>query len=552
MIDFIAKLGPARVAAVMGTALLVIGFFIFMMFRVTTPNYTMLFGELELDSVRNISEKLADQGVKFDIRNSNSEVWVDEELVGDLRLSMASEGLGGSILGYEIFDRDSALGQSNLVQEVNRLRALEGELSRTIAGLENVNSARVHIVLPKRELFTRDKQTTKASIVLKMKGGDRLSGDQVKAIQHLVSTAIPELMPSNITIVDNKGGLLHAGGDTDGSAMAMTEGNEMRQAYEQELATKVTQLLEQTVGFGKVRVEVNVDMDFSEQVENHSSFNPDEQVARSTENILENARASEGTDGSVTVANNLPDAEQFSANAGGINESSNRTEERINFEISNVQVNKITPPGRVLRLSVAAMVDGAYIEDGESNFIYQERTEEEIITLRSLVQSAVGFDPARGDVVELVNMQFVDTAPVPEVKEKMYLGFTVKEIKGYVEYLAIAGVFVLIMLFVVRPMVLRIMDFRDAMEEAEELDKDKPKVVLNQYGQVVEIRPDSEASIGGEGGKDGKDIESLIDIAHVEGQIKASSLRRIGELIDKHPEEAVGILRNWIYSDSNP
>ncbi len=550
MFDLFTKLGPARVAAIASTALLLIGFFVFMMFRVTTPEYALLFSNLEPDSVRNIAEKLSSQGVQFEIRNENKEVWVPDNVVSDLRLSLASDGLVGSVLGYEIFDRDTALGQSNLVQEVNRLRALEGELARTINSFEAVSSTRVHIVLPKRELFTRDKQKTKASVILNLKRGESLSKEQVKAIQHLISTAVPDLDPQNITVADSKGLLLHAGGDTDGSILALTESNEMRASYEREVALKVTQLLEGTVGFGKVRVEVYADMDFSEQVENTHQFNPDQQVAISERTIVEGARSSEGGDGTVSVSNNLPDAEQFVSNAAGIQETSNRTEELVNYEIGRSNINRVVPPGRLNRLSVAVVIDGSYTEDGENNFIYQPRGEEELEVLTELVKSAVGFDETRGDEIELANMQFVDAIPEAVPIEETYLGFEIDEIKRYLEYIALTGVFIVIMLLVVRPLVLRILDFRDVIEDQMEDEKNKPRVVLNQYGQVVEVRKDEEPPSEAAGVDQA--LESLIDIAHVEGQIKASSLRKIGELIDKHPEEAVTILRQWMYQDERP
>ena len=337
MIEFFIRLGLARVGAIAGTLLLVVGFFIFVLFRATAPEYMLLYGDLDATTVSAMSEKLAEQNVKFELRNGNTEIWVDKNKAPELRISMAGQGLSGTIIGYEIFDRDNALGQSNMVQEVNRLRALEGELSRTVAGIDGVKRARVHIVLPKRELFTRDKQLTKASVTLHMEGNSGLKNLEIKAIQQLISTAVPDLRPENVTIVDNKGRLLHAGGNSDKSIIALTEGNEMRERYEASLVGKVTQILEQTIGYNKVQVEVHAEMDFAEQVENHQTFDPDQQVLASSLNIIESGRSSEGTDGTVTVANNLPDAQQFAAGAGGIQEQSNRSEEKLNFENSTTQ-----------------------------------------------------------------------------------------------------------------------------------------------------------------------------------------------------------------------
>ena len=546
LIELITRLGPARVAAIAGTGLLVMGFFVFMMFRVTTPTLTLLYGDLEADSARTMAEKLADQRVQFELRNGNTEIWVPEDQVSELRLSLAGDGLGGSVLGYEIFDRDSALGQSNLVQEVNRLRALEGELARTISGLSQVRSARVHIVLPRRELFTRDKQSPTASVAIRMAQSERFGREMVNAIQHLVATAVPDLQPDYITIVDNNGVLLHGGGKSEDGLLGAADSEELRTSYERRLANAVTEMIEQTLGFGKARVEVRAEMDFSQQVTNSTSYNPEQQVARSQENIVEGASTSEGTDGTVTVQNNLPDSDIFSAGAGGIQERSNRSEERTNFEIGNTTVNKVTPPGTVLRLSVAVLVDGSYIEEGDGSWRYEVRTDEELDKLNELVRSAVGFDAARGDVVELVNLQFASNIPEAEDVELAYFGYTIDELKQYAEWIGLGFLFLLIMLLVVRPLVARVLDFRTTLEEMEKADQ-QARLSVDQYGRIIHSPVPGASGEGEDEQGRGSEISNLIEIANVEGQVNASALRQIGELIDKHPEEAVAILRNWLY-----
>lgn len=542
------RLGPARVGAIALTGLLVMGFFIFMMFRTTTPEMALLYGELEPEATRNMATKLADMKIAFDLRQNNTQVWVPKNRVSELRLSLAGEGLSGSVLGYEIFDRDASLGQSNLVQEVNRLRAMEGELARTLSGLEQVRSARVHIVLPRRELFTRDKESPSATVMLKMKGADRFGKSEITAIQHMVATAVPSLRPDHITIVDNHGVLLHAGGEVDGVTASFTSSEEMRSGFEKSLAASVTSLLEQSLGYGKVKVEVRAEMDFSQIIVNTENFDPNQQVARSTENINELSKSTDGVDSTVTVNNNLPNNGGAQTGSSGPTENNNRSEERVNFEIGKTQTNRVRPPGTLEKLSVAVLVDGSYSQDDKGQSLYTPRSDEEMKKLTELVRSAVGYNQTRGDVVELVNMQFADNVPPVLPSPILYFGYDIADLKRLGETIGVGLVFLLIMFLVVRPMVVRIMEFRATFDE--EKMEPSTRLMVDQYGRVIHVPQTAEQQEGGAGvGAAGADLDSLIDVANVEGQLKASTFRRIGDLIEKHPNEAVAIIRNWLYND---
>ncbi|MEQ8601971.1 MAG: flagellar basal-body MS-ring/collar protein FliF [Marivibrio sp.] len=545
--EMVRNLGPARLSVIAGTSVLVLGFFIFLTTRVTTPDMALLYGELDESDANRIVAQLTQQDVSFELRRNGAQVWVPREQVGELRLSMAGQGLGGALVGYEIFDRDQSLGQSSFVQEVNRLRALEGELARTITSLAQVRGARVHLVLPRRELFSRDPQEPTASVVLKMRGAQRLDRDQIAAVQHLVSTAVPRLSPTNISIIDDRGTLLHGGGDEEaGPGLGADTAAEMRSHYETRLASRVTELLERTVGFGKVRVEVRADMDFSQVVVNSETFDPEGQVLRSSEAIEENAQSQEAGQDTVTVGNNLPDAGALDG-AAGASESQTRTEERSNFEISKTLTNRVTAPGEVQRLSVAVLVDGLYQEGEGGEMQYEPRPVEQMEQLESLVRSAVGFDPGRGDALELVNMQFADLPVSVEDGADTFFGFTTADIRRIVELLVLGVLGILIVLLVVRPLLTKVFEAAPAAiagagEEAE------TQMLTDQSGGAAPSggRGVPAAQQAGE-----EEFDSMIDIAHIEGRVKASSMNKIGEIIDKHPEEAVAILRTWMYQDAN-
>ena len=242
-----------------------------------------------------------------------------QDRVARLRLTMAEEGLpsGGSI-GYEIFDRSEGLGTTNFVQSINHLRALEGELARTIRSIGTVRNARVHLVLPKRELFTRDRMEPTASIVIAMLGNNRLDGQKVQAIQHLVAAAVPGLKPNMISIVDNNGSLLARGTVEGDLQQTASTADEMRISYETRMARKVEELLERSVGVGNVRVQISADIDFDRVTENAEIFDPDGQVARSTQTIEEENGSSDGEGlAPVTVGGNLPEAGLPAVGANG-------------------------------------------------------------------------------------------------------------------------------------------------------------------------------------------------------------------------------------------
>ncbi len=545
--DMIKNLGPARLSVIAGTSVLVLGFFIFLATRVTTPDMALLYGDLSETDTNAIIGQLSQQNTPFELRRNGSEIWVPRENVGQLRLDMAGQGVSGSLVGYEIFDRDQSLGQSSFVQEVNRLRALEGELARTITSLGSVRGARVHLVLPRRELFTRDTQEPTASVVLKMRGAQRLGNDQIAAIQHLVATAVPRLRPTNISIIDDRGTLLHGGGEEeDGAGMSADSAAEMRTAYETRLARRVTELLERTVGFGKVRVEVRADMDFSQVVVNSEAYDPTGQVLRSSEAIEESATSQEAGQDAVTVGNNLPDAAALDGGAGGSSEQETRTEERSNYEISKTMTNRVTAPGEVERLSVAVLVDGLYNEGEGGAVDYEPRPQEQMQQLEALVRSAVGFDNARGDAIELVNMQFADLpVAVTDDTDTTFFGFTTADVRRIVELLVLGVLGILIVLLVVRPLLTKVFEAAPAALAGAGAESETQMITDQSYGAG------GEAGVPATTAQEEEGFDSMIDIAHIEGRVKASSMKKIGEIIEKHPEEAVAILRTWMYQDAS-
>ncbi len=467
---------------------------------------------------------------------------------------MAETGLphGGSV-GYEIFDKSETLGTSNFVQNVNHLRALEGELARTIGSIASVQGSRVHLVLPKRELFSRERQEPSASIVLKTRGGERLGKTQVAAIQHLVAAAVPGLRPGRVSIVDNEGNLLARGTDEGGAQGGVSNTEEMQTNYETRLGHSVEEMLERSVGPGKVRVEVHAEMDYDRVTTNSESFDPDGQVVRSTQSVSEQSDSSEGGEQPVTVANNLPESQSNKANTAGRSKNG-RNEETINYEITKTVKSHVREGGMVKRLSVAVLVDGAYAVGADGSKTYQPRSPEELKQLGTLVRGAIGFKAERGDTVEVVNLRFITPDDVAASVPDGYFGLSKSELLRTAEPVALAIVGLLVMLLVVRPLIGRVIEAANAAPRSAPAlaGPEGQRLLSGPAGTAVAASAGVPAGVPAMAVPSGPldNLDQMIDISQVEGRVRASSIKKIGEIVEKHPEEAVAIVRSWMYQSA--
>ncbi len=543
-------LGAVRLGVMAGVGAGLIGLFIYLSTRLASPDMALLYGDLELNDSSQLVAKLEAMGVGYEIRGNGRQILVPRDQVLRLRLAAAEEGLpSGGTIGYEIFDRSASFGTTNFVQKINHLRALEGELARTIRSLDRVAAARVHLVLPQRELFSRDERQPSASIVLKLQGGSPLGGAQVQSILHLVAAAVPNLSPRRISVVDDRGNLL-ARGQEDGAAdEQMTSSlHELRRAHESHLRSALESLLEKSVGHGNVRAEVTVEMDLDRVTTNAEIYDPDGQVARSTLLVEEQSISAESeTDQPVGVSSNLPEAASDQAGATS-RTSNNRTEETTNYEISRTIKTQIHESGAVQRLSVAVLVDGTYTSGDDGSETYSPRGDQELAQLAKLVRLAIGYDEERGDKVEVINMRFAraDIARLAEAETGL-LGLTNGDYFKIAEILVLGIVAVLVLLLVVRPMVARAMTLAPAGANS---GLGAGAAQLPGGAQAAIAGPDAGADPALDPLLPDAAADNLIDLERVEGQVRASSIKKVSELVDKHPEETIAIMRQWMYQDA--
>ena len=533
------NLGPMRLA-VMGAVLFgMLGFFIFLATRLATPSMELLYGNLDSGDSSQIIGQLQSMNIPFEQRGSDILVPSDKAL--KLRLSLANQGLPSSgSIGYEIFDDKDTLGTTNFVQNVNLVRALEGELARTIRTLGPVRSVRVHLVLPRRELFSRQRQQPSASITLKIAGAGGLTKDQIAAIQHLTASAVPGLVPNRVSIINTQGKLLARGFEDDPATELAAKAMERRRNFEMRMARTIEGLLEKVVGFGKVQAEVRAEMDFDRISTTDEKFDPDGQVVRSTQSVEETtqSRDAEGT-AAVTVGTNLPDPSAPAGESTSSTATQSRIEETVNFEISKKIINHVRESGIVRRLSVAVLIDGVRGIDENDEPTYQPRSEAEMELLATLVRGAIGFNADRGDTVEVINMEYAE-AVEEEVALELFFGLDKNDLLRMAEVLVLSIVAILVILLVVRPLVSRAFEsIPSAAAAGERLLADQAAAAaaaLTAPG-VPEAMVEEEQ------------FEELIDIDRVEGRVKASSVKKVGEIVEKHPEEALSIIRSWMYQE---
>ncbi len=456
--QFVKSLGAARMAAMAAVTLALIGFFSFLMIRMTTPQMVPLFTDLSVEDSASVIKDLERQGIVYQLKNDGAIVMVAKDNVARLRMKLAESGLpkGGGV-GYEIFDKSDALGSTTFVQNINHLRALEGELSRTIRSLDRVQAARVHLVLPDRPLFSREKIEPSASIVLKVRG--TLEPQQVRAIRHLVATAVNGLKPERVSVIDETGKLLADGAEPN-NPLEAAGADERKGAFEKRLRDQVEAIVTSVVGPGRARVEITADFDLNRITQTSDKFDPDGRVVRSSQ-TREESSASGGDvkGGPVSVGNELPGAGKPQEPNGNTGDQNHKTEEIVNYEISRTTKTEVTEAGRVNRISAAVLVDGNYAKNDKGEVAYQPRSKEEIDRIAALVRSAIGFDAKRGDQVEVVNLRFAETPPMP-INEPTgwmsYLQFTKDDIMRFAEQGVMAILGLVVLWFVVRPLVRRI------------------------------------------------------------------------------------------------
>ena len=361
------------------------------------PTYAVAYSGLNEADAAQIVQKLDENNIPYQLKNSGT-IEVTSDQVYPVRLLMAREGLPqSSTVGYELFSGSSMLGMTEFSQQVNYQRAVEGELQRTIGSLDAVQAVRVHLVIPEKTLLSSDQGLSTASVTLQVKPGHALAGDQVRSITHLVASSVEGLKPENVVVVDTEGNML-ADGTGEETVMDSSQKDEQRaaeQTYAMEVQRRVQDILDTILGSNRSVVQATVEMDWTQREITSNTYEPTAVAIRSSQTINESSTEGGTTGGVPGAASNLPTPVATTTGADGT--SYQRSEETLNYEVSQVQSHEIIAPGKVSRLSVSVMVDG--ISD-----------QAQIDVIRSAVEAAAGIDSTRGDQVVVESFDFDTTA----------------------------------------------------------------------------------------------------------------------------------------------
>jgi flagellar M-ring protein FliF len=527
--------GPAKLAAAFGVTALVAAALFMIMVRMGTEEQSLLYADLSAKDAAAVTEGLTTANVDFKLSPDGSSIFVPRSKVAEARMLLASEGLPGQgSIGYEIFDKQNALGATSFVQNVNKLRALEGELARSIDSLDTVRNSRVHLVIPEKALFQTNAEPPTASIVVGLERGN-LSDRQVNAIRNLVASSVEGLVADKVTILDGRGELLAgATNGADAGAAAMDDRTTM---YEERLRRRLQEIVEGIVGPGGARVQVSADMDFSQVTQTEEKFDPDQTAPRSTRTI-EETDANKEADQTVTQGQNVPDGTVPTAGAGN-SSNSNKTDETVNFEISKTTRTEITAPGKVTRLSVAVAVDGITAHPAKAGAAtkWTPRTPAEMEQITALVRSAAGISAERNDKIEVVNVRFAKAPASEGSAAPSAFAFDKNDIMRGAEILAMTLVAAALLFFVARPLVKGV--FQPATG-----------IKVNADGTISQVS--LAEAINGAGGvpalADGQEgpVDDRLEVARIQGTLNAAAMRQVSDVVNSNPEQTVAVIRSWL------
>lgn len=566
LVQFLKNLGTGRLVMVIGVGALTFLFFSFIVGQLNTAPMEILFADLEPSDSAQIVQSLEAQGVAYELAAGGRSISVPSNQVDRLRLALAGEGLTGGVIGKEIFDQEASFGRTSFELNVNFVRAIEGELSRTITSLNAVNEARVHLVMPERRPFQRELSQPSASILVRVRGGG-LANEQVRAVQSLVASAVPGLTLDRVTVTDTTGRLLSDGNKT-GAYGALGALEETRLAMENQLRQKIEGLLARSVGAENVRADVALQLSASRSTQNQITFDPEGQVARASETTETESTDTDGS-GRVTIGDTQPDA--GTAPGGGDTSSESSTQEIINFDNSKTEVITTTEPGQIEMLRVAVMINEAAVP-GLAGVTDAGQREQLLTPYETIVRSAVPYDIDRDgtDAIQVVSMQFVAPPDLEPVEEEFNLvGLDTGDIIQIVQPIALTVVAGLFIMLIVRPIVMRVIEAipdAPAPGDPAQLENDgaETPAITGPDGSVT-VTPEliAQAASGDEkaaqlvnmartaGGLDlaTAATDTKIAVAQIEGKVQDSAIKQVADIIKSNPDDSVAIVRSWMYAD---
>jgi len=497
----------------------------------TNPTMALLFAGLENDTAGDTVRALEQRNVLYEVRGGS--IYVPAAQRDELRMTMASEGLpanGGR--GYELLDSLSGFGTTSQMFDAAYWRAKEGELARTIVTSPHISQARVHIANSGSNPFRQSVDVTASVSVVP--AGAPITGDQANALRYLIASAVAGLTVENVAVIDAKGALIGSAETANSASTAEDRAKTLRD--------RVLRLVEARVGAGNAVVEVSVETVTETESIRERRFDPESRVAISTD-VEERADSSSNQAGDVTVASNLPDGD--GAGGEGNSAKNSSTRERINYEVSQTDLEIVRAPGAIKRLSVAVLVNGVTPTDPAADTGFAPRPAEEMAALQQLVESAVGFNAERGDVITLKSMELPAAEPLGTSAASSFFQRFQLDVMSLVQIGTLALVTLGLGLFVVRPILTNSANL--SLPAPETLSAVLSGTSPNALDEPVHIGEIDDGQAGQFTPSPGllNQSQSGTDLAAISGTGE-NPVDRLRALIGERQEETVEILRGWL------
>ena len=551
-LDSIRSLGMVRVVMLLGVTLGIIGAFAWLeMQGPVKSRMTVLVSDLDPQSAQQIAAELTSRKIPY--RIDGGQIFVPDSDLPTARTLTSVTGMAGNgVTGYEIFDRGADFAVTDFDQQVKLTRALEGELARTIVSVHGITHARVHIVLGHREPFQHERQHAQASVMITVPGRQTLSTEAIQAVVNLVAAGVPGLRPQDVTVVDSNLHLLVQAGDPNDSRLKSSAEEEVRQKLETRLATAVEMMLERSLGPGHVHAEASIRMNFDKVQETQEKYDPDGSVVRSTQNVTSNNKTTEKT-GPVSLANNLPNAD--AGNSGQTGTQEGKQEETTNYEIGKTVRAVVHDQPQIERITLAVMVDGMDVVGADGKHTWKPRDQTELDQIQKLVQSAIGYDEKRGDRLDVVSMPFITTLEAAEGTPQTRAAKANSDLVTFLQMVAFGVVGFGIVILTARSIFAALnkppigMAIATVTPTVIASDGTSLEGLPGSGGALGLTQSGSAGAIAGPAGPGGGEEDETMTMNNIQGQLRASSIRKVTQLVDRHPDTTLGIIRAWLATD---
>ena len=536
IIENLQSFGPRRLGIMAGVAALVLAVIGIGAFYLNRPAYETLYVGLERSDVTQMGLALSEAGIGFDVGSDGTSVLVPVGKTADARMLLAEKGLPTSTnAGYELFDNVGSLGLTSFMQQITRVRALEGEIARTIQSINGIRAARVHIVMPERANFRREEQPPSASVVIRASGGI----DAVKSamsIRHLVSAAVPGVSAEKVTVLDSAGTLLAAGDDPINSSASRSLGVE--RTVEMQIEENIRRALTPYLGPDNFRASVKADVNTDSKQTEETIFDPESRVERSVQVVRSNENANRRDAAApATVEQNLPEANLGTVEGPQSSEQSERKEETTNYEINSKRIATVSNGYTVTKMSIAVVVNQQRLAEILGDGATPEMITARVAEIEKVVASATGLDQARGDIINVSSVEFIDGLDGVQLAQPGMLDTLGQHLGTIINAAAFVIVAFLVAYFGLRPMMA-------SLNQSEEL----PAPSFEDIQRTLPTPDFAFDETGDSGALPLPPRNSPLD--ELRRKLKPAPQERLARMVDLNEERTALILRKWAHQEA--